>query len=73
MLPNTPNHLFLRMDWTHLQELKAYCLNEAANRPEVRSIYGSIIALFENLQRTAVDAGFASPLTVYGDSPPRDG
>ena len=65
-IANTPTNLILRIDWILLREQKAYCLNEAFNRPEAIAIYEGIIALMDNLQDTAIDSGLIPHDIVFG-------
>lgn len=66
MTPCTPTSLILRIDWALLREQKDYCLNEAANRPDVAEIYEGIIALMDNLQDTAVNSRLIPRDIVFG-------
>ncbi|RTL52453.1 MAG: hypothetical protein EKK46_10900 [Rhodocyclaceae bacterium] len=69
----TPSHLFLRIDWALLREQKAYCLNEAFNRPDTVDVYEGLIALLDNLQDTAVACGLIPRDIVFGPEEGGDG
>lgn len=54
------------MNWALLREQKEYCVNEAANAPDVAAIYDGIISLIDHLQDAAVLDGIATEDEVFG-------